>query len=835
MAINETHLISTDTFQINGYRTIRADSPEQRRKHGVALLIKKNVAFSQVHLPALNFNAIGIKIHNTTLIFTYIPPQIPFPKNDLVKLFGKDRSLMIIGDLNCRHTDWNNSTNNTNGNKLRDLCDSHNIAINFPDGFTRFDNIHPPSTLDIILSKNTNFFLDVVVDVALDSDHYPITTTIPTSKTTPRTNIIQYNKINWNSFKKIIQNKIQIPNILSTTQDIDDTITNLSNLIKTTLHQLGRRTNTHKSHPTLSKKILELIKERNRVRKVAQRTAQPEFISKYIELKNKARDAIATEKNNNWLKLLRNLDTRDNSLWRACARLKPKNNEIPPLVNENGECAVTDEQKASSLAQSFNKAHALPTQKNRTLKRVAESSLCQAINNSAITFPAKDLATLTEIKNLIKTLKNKKAPGKDKIPNIAIKNLPGIAIAHIKNIINACLKLCYFPDSWKLSIVIPIHKSNKNKSSPSSYRPISLLSSLSKILEKILLTRTNEYLESLDILPHFQYGFRKGRSTTGQLARLVSDIKTGFGHRKTTVTALFDVEKAFDRVWHAGLIWKMGRLGFPSHLIKIIAHYLANRSYRVSIDGSLSRRMPIPAGVPQGSVLGPVLYNIYISDIPLLDGVEIAQFADDTAVYSTQKTAQEAVNKIQAYAKILVHWCDTWLITLNKGKTELAVFSKAYTRALITNPLQIDNETIPSQTSIKYLGIILDKRLTFKKQILSAKAMATAAIAKIYPLINNHSTLPIQTKTLLYKSFVRPILTYAAPVIGAAARSHIQNLQITQNNVLRTITNKHFDGHSHTSIQTLHKIANIETIQEFISKLTNNFLIRSTLYHNQPD
>lgn len=227
------------------------------------------------------------------------------------------------------------------------------------------------------------------------------------------------------------------------------------------------------------------------------------------------------------------------------------------------------------------------------------SALQKEISSVEIEYP-----TVQELQNHIKKLKTTKAPGLDGLHNSLIKQLPMRALIFLNFIFMACLRLSYFPGSWKLAKVIAVPKPGKNPSDPTSYRPISLLSSLSKLYERVLLKRINLHAHVSKIFPPEQFGFRSKHSTTQQLLRIKGEIERKYSRCKTsTGMILIDVEKAFDRVWHAGLIYKMIKFKFPLYIIKVINSFLKNRRYFVEIQKQKSNVKSMRFGVPQGAVL----------------------------------------------------------------------------------------------------------------------------------------------------------------------------------------------------------------------------------------
>ncbi|GFT93850.1 RNA-directed DNA polymerase from mobile element jockey [Trichonephila clavipes] len=274
------------------------------------------------------------------------------------------------------------------------------------------------------------------------------------------------------------------------------------------------------------------------------------------------------------------------------------------------------------------------------------------LNNYSSSIPP--LTSPQEICDIISKLNTRKAPGHDQIKNIALKSLPMNAITHLTKIFNKCLLLQHFPQIWKHCTISLLPKKNKDPKFPLNYRPISLISCVAKLFEKILLSRIQAFSDSNHIIPDFQHGFRKKTSTCHQLLRTTNLIIDGFNTHRTTGGIFLDVEKAFDRVWHNGLIFKLIQINLPPYLIKIIYEYLNNRTFQVKINSIHSRIGSIQAGTPQGSILSPLLYSLYTYDFPTSPTVEVCLFADDAAILS-QARSPEIFNFLR---RTFQHICD---------------------------------------------------------------------------------------------------------------------------------------------------------------------------------
>ncbi|GBM54128.1 putative RNA-directed DNA polymerase from transposon BS [Araneus ventricosus] len=257
-----------------------------------------------------------------------------------------------------------------------------------------------------------------------------------------------------------------------------------------------------------------------------------------------------------------------------------------------------------------------------------------------------------------------------------IKNFPCNCILRITLIINCIFKFAHFPSPWKTAVVVPIYKKGKKTQAPDSYRPISLLSSLSKLAESIILKRLEEETEH-KLIP-FQFGFRKGLSTSEQLLRMVEHVREGFCNKIDTAAVFIDIAKAFDRVWIDGLLYKMHKLRITRKLILLLQSYLKGRSFVVRVDKVLSTPRTTEAGVVQGSRLGPHCFNIFINDICQMPDTELCLFADDTAILSSGKTAGATMNSLNNHLTELEKWLIKWKIKINSDKCQAVYFSRKH-------------------------------------------------------------------------------------------------------------------------------------------------------------
>ena len=334
-------------------------------------------------------------------------------------------------------------------------------------------------------------------------------------------------------------------------------------------------------------------------------------------------------------------------------------------------------------------------------------------------------------------------------------------------------------------MIISIPKPGKDHKLPANYRPIALLSSISKIYERIILSHLQTNLRN-KIRPE-QFAFRPEHSTTLQLTKLTHQLSQNFNDNVNTASIFLDVEKAFDRVWHVGLLYKLSQLNISTEIVKIIESFLTDRTFVTKIEDSFSSTRHILAGVPQGSCLSPTLYLTYINDIPTTPKAHLSLFADDTMFFTFDKNAKRAAIQLQHQLNLATTWFHRWRIKINPTKTVGILFGRSNTTHI--PPLLLDNHPVNWSNHAKYLGVTIGRKLTFGKHVQDIAKKATRVRGMLYPILNRSSPVPMTSKLNILKLYVSPILSYAgsswAPFIGP---SHWKRIESVQNIGIRTIT-----------------------------------------------
>ena len=414
------------------------------------------------------------------------------------------------------------------------------------------------------------------------------------------------------------------------------------------------------------------------------------------------------------------------------------------------------------------------------------ASICTPIKNNSIlppfTYKTNTRINCFHVVNkdallIINSLDSSKAHGYDNISIKMIKLCNDSITIPLKIIFEESLKKGIFPDIRKKGNIIPAHKKD-GKTLINNYRPISLLPIFGKIFERVIYNSLFNYFLSNKLFTPSQSGFLPGDSCIAELLSIIHEIQSAFDENPTVdVKGVFlDISKAFDKVWHDGLIFKLKSYGVEGGLLFLIKNYLHNREQRVVLNGQTSEWRKIKAGVPQGSVLGPLLFLIYIND--LTDGItSICKiFADDTSLFSKVLDVNKSVNELSSDLERINQWAYQWKMKFNpdpKKQANEVIFSrKSVSHCLSHPPIKFNERDIKKYNHQKYLGVILDSSLNFNTHIDQKIKKCNKLIGLLRRLSVN---LPRNALLTIYKSFIRPHLDYGDILYDKPNNENFQN------------------------------------------------------------
>ena len=376
--------------------------------------------------------------------------------------------------------------------------------------------------------------------------------------------------------------------------------------------------------------------------------------------------------------------------------------------------------------------------------------------------------SLAEFLAAASNLSSSSATGPNKVAYPMLKHLPRSGMDFLLHIFNLSWSLHSFPSGWKKSTIIPIHKIGKPLDSPASFRPISLTSCVSKLFECIILSRLLFFLESNSILSPRQAGFRPGRSTLDQILYLCQSISDGLNKPRPgsrTILSTIDFSKAFDSVWHPALFHKLLSAGLPPCFARWAQSFLSDRRVCVVFQNHNSRSFRVRRGVPHESVLGPVLFSLFINDLPasLPSSVSCSLYADDQVIWSSSPSVPTAVEATQGSLFRLDRWSEYWCLPINPSKCEAFFFSVDPHQANLQPKLLLLGSRLRFNSTPTFLGVTFDRTLSFSKHVTSLKAKFFPRL-KALRCISASSWGPSKESLfVLCKSFLRSLLTYASP------------------------------------------------------------------------
>ena len=364
----------------------------------------------------------------------------------------------------------------------------------------------------------------------------------------------------------------------------------------------------------------------------------------------------------------------------------------------------------------------------------------------------------------------------------------------LAHIINQTFVAGIVPDEMKLAKVVPIHKSG-NVHIFNNYRPISLLPAFSKLMEKTVAIRLISFLNSSNILFKHQYGFRKKHSTIHPILHLLKSVSESNDKpsRDVTLALFLDLSKAFDTINHTTLLAKLSHYGIRGTSNNWFRSYLTGRKQYTEVNNMQSRTMNINCGVPQGSVLGPLLFIIYTNDLPnSLNYTHAILFADDTTIYTKSDNIKTLYQNVNSDLNGLNEWFKANKLSLNVGKTHYMLLTNNNTPESITNQydIKIGMEEIERKKHVKFLGVVIDDNLNWHEHITST----VNKISKItYTLKMIKNTLPKQNLKTLYETLIQPHLNYGITLWGGTHDTHVNKLIVQQKKIIRTITNSKYN------------------------------------------
>lgn len=788
------NLIKHNMFKIPEYR-IHYNESRINKADGVVVYIKEEITESTEITEIGNLKIINSKIeleNNRVLIISAIYRSHGLPKTEfllhlkeLLKLNKNYKNNVIIGDFNFDILS-------------EDVLDQDFLQVMLENGYCPgLHNITRPSNIDV--NKGScidNFFIKLdkikyntyVLKIPFN-DHHPIMMGLKNNyKIIDKPN---YKKINYYKLKDIASKTIW-----SDIYKIDDPNIALNNLVEKIQSCIKTATNLNNKHKNdkmkprskwITKAIMSscIHKEKlyNIWKKDPTNTTKRDNYRKYLKILEKTIE-LAKEKHEKY-EIAKNQHSPRN-LWRIIDNKigkKTRNiNNIKYLKVGNNK--VTE---ANEIAEHMNSFFSnIGQQLSNTIRQPQNTNIpLPPMNNSSIFLQS---TNRIEIRKIILQMGNKNG-GADGINTQVLKTIINNIIDPMAYIFNMCLHKEIWPDELKSAEIIPIHKA-KEKYLSTNYRPISLISNIAKIFEKLLHVRITNFFNKHNLFSNKQFGFRKGLSTKDALYNITNSIYEQLDKSKPIAVTFLDLAKAFDTVNHKILLKKLYRYGIRGSAYELIKSYLSNRKQRVKTNGVHSQYQQVNTGVPQGTILGPLLFIIYINDmLELLPNDIISAFADDTAIIVKGEKWSEVETSMNYYLNKISTWLALNRLSLNIDKTVYIAFGNNCTSNATQLNINIQGTPIQKVHSTKYLGVFFDSYMRWDQHtniIYNKLKYLTYIFYKLAKIMS------IANLRMVYYALFHSILTYGIVAWGGAYTGRTKYLQSLQTKILQIINKNIF-------------------------------------------
>ena len=797
LALCETNLddsISDREFDVPGYSTLITKHDHlNRHLHGLGVYIKdglpcaRDISHEELNSPYMCFRM--ALLHSTTYIFFLYRPQTEGSsvftsianQIDDILINHPSANINVFGDFNVHHVQWLTHSNHTDNVGVE--CFNFSLAyelkqiIPFPTRVPDTAN-HFPSLLDLFLTSVPEFCTPTRLPPLGSSDHCVVSVSIDmpskcSSEVPFHRTSYRYAQADWDNFRSYIADgpfnfffKFRASKLTSL---ISDWIRNGIELF------IPHKTYQQKPHsqPWFTAACAAAIAHRNHFFHEYNRNPSNVSKSNFRTASNRCKYTINQAKTNyaNLIKLrieAQNLGTRE--FWRITNSVMNRGKSSIPTIVNGPEIISSSLDKARLFAKMFSSnsilnddGHPLPDFPHRT-----------DINLSNLK------VTPSEVAKLIRQLEPSKAVGPDEIPVVVLKELSAELSPILSKLFNKCIRQSCFPVSWKKSSVCPVFKNAGERCDPTKYRPISLLPIMSKVFESIINNFLISNLEKSSLLSDVQYGFRSSRSTADILTVITDRISRSLDLSFETRSVALDISKAFDKVWHKGLLHKLQSYGITGKILAVIKSFLSNRKMKVVLDGQSSQFYFLNAGVPQGSVLGPTLFLIYINDLPdniLSSFIDI--FADDSTIYSSSTSTQSLDSIAQNLSSDLasvVTWGEKWLVSFNATKTKSVSFH--HHRQPDFSVLSMNGvDLVESDSHDRLLGLTLSSDLKWDTYIARIAKNASKMVGSFY---RSRNFLSPSSILYLYKSQIRPTMEYCCHLWAGASHRSLSALDSVQ-------------------------------------------------------
>lgn len=763
----------------------------------------------------------------------YLPPPVSKDKlEDFIShtnvVISKNDHVLLAGDFNLSSLTWSQQQGVSHlqiSNNPSSTLDAMFVDFIEENSLNQYNYVVNTNQriLDLVLSNTTELKIKESCNPIsiVDSHHPPLHITVTSNKKQLVTEIYneRYNfyKANYDSIVTDLNN-ISWIDVLSKCPDVNT-------MVMTFYHELDILIKKHvpkckpnnSKYPTwFSKKIINLLKLKHKARLKYKKYKNPIDQMEFVELREQCNKLLKNEYKSYIENIESNISSNPKYFWTHLKNLKKSSNTYPSRM-------VLDDQEASNgfdicnlFAKNFSSVYEVNSSLSHTSSNpVSNVSLCY------IQF------TQHEVFKKLKRLDLSKGAGPDNLPPIFLVRCAEPLSLPVSIIYNESLKTGIYPSFWKQARIVPIYKKG-DRSNIANYRPISLISVLPKMLEALLRPTFVRHVQQL--LSNAQHGFTKSRSTATNLTNFSTFLSESIDSRVQVDTIYTDFSKAFDKVNHSLLIKKLSNFGFGGTVLSWLESYVTDRSSFVVVKGHVSKLYHSTSGVPQGSVLGPILFNIFINDVTeCFQESNCFIFADDLKIAKVIKSPNDS-KALQEDLDRLAEWSHKNFMVLNPHKCSFIKFTR--NRNSIQTSYNINGVALAEQEVVRDLGITFDTKLSFNQHIEIMCKSARRILGFVFR--NSKEFKKLSTKKLLFTSLVRSKLEYCSVVWNPNYQVHKDRIELIQRRFTYSFinrSNKRVPYSDRLKVFDLMKLSDRRTLQDmlFLYKLLNNFLDNSVL------
>ena len=794
IALQETKMTSNYMYKFRNYNLYSVDGTFNRRQHGgVALYIRDNIPQIETKLQT-NLQAVAVTVQlnfRFTVCSFYNSRSMELTANALQNLYDQlPQPCLILGDFNAYSHLWGCDRVDRRGTIIENFITQCNL-IPLNNGSPTHPNPTNDTAIDLSLCHpriSENFEWNTIPSL-LDSDHYPII--IATDNLEPEPEPFrQIKKANWT----IYTNSTAWNNIPQQDLSNENLLEDLYNRINAACDEAIPTTIPSKFYPkpfwtpelTRTRHTREVLYQRYR----RNRTLENKI--KWHRARAIHKNKVQITKENSWREYISEFK-EGMPIKEICNRIRkfkgiaPKTIRILVDADDNSKHYNTPNEISEALAKTFSNVSSnnnydpqfLPI-KNRLEASMPDFGI---LNNAAYNkqFTTKDLiSVLQKVKD--------SAPGEDGVHYKMLKNLPHHAKEHLVKIFNKFFKDTYFPPNWSKSIIIPIAKPGKDPNSPNSYRPIALTSCICKVFERLLNERIMEFFIMKRIISPAQSGGQQNRSTTDHLVRLESTIRDAFASNEHCISILFDLERAYDMTWRAGIVRDLHQTGMRGLLPKYVSEFLKTRKFKVKVGSVTSPEYEQQNGVPQGSVLSVLLFSLKMNSVtrcfPLNSRFMYSLYVDDLQISYRHPDLREIEKVLQKTLNDLQSWSKINGFKFSTPKTKLVHFSKRNQTTPLPQ-LKLYQRTLNYSNSARFLGLEFDSRLSWTPHLAKLKTDCQKILG-IMKMLSSQNYGATQTCLMkIYRIFLRSKLDYGSIIYASASPTELKKIDSVTNEALR--------------------------------------------------